>query len=103
MKKRIISILILVVIFAVIIFFTSPNLNPIYGEGLAFWAFAIIVFSAIFLFQSAGKKGIVYQDNGAIKYTVPKKGRRYIIIAAVPWVILILLAIYSSVLFHVQA
>jgi hypothetical protein len=104
MKKKIIAILILVVIFAVIIFFTSPNLNPIYGEGLAFWAFVITVFSVVLLLQSAGTKNIVHQDNsGVIKYSMPKKGRRYLLIAAIPWVILILLAIYSSVLFHVDS
>jgi hypothetical protein len=102
MKKKIITILILVVIFAAIIFFTSPNLNPIYGEGLAFWAFVITVFSAVLLLQSAGTKQLVYQENGVIRYTMPKKGRRYLLAAAIPWVILILLAIYSSVLFHVN-
>jgi hypothetical protein len=103
MKKKIITILILVIIFAAIIFFAAPNLNPVYGDGLAFWAFVITVFSVVLLLQSAGTKNIVYQENGTIKYAVPKKGRRYLLIAAIPWIILILLAIYSSVLFHVNS
>ncbi len=102
MKKKIITILVLVVIFAAIIFLTSPNLNPIYGEGLGFWAFVITVFAVVLLLQSAGAKNVVYQENGTIKYSVPKKGRRYLLIAAIPWVILILLSIYSSALFHVN-
>jgi hypothetical protein len=103
MKKKIIAIVILVIIFAGIIFLTSPNLNPLYGEGLAFWAFVITVFCAVLFLSSVGTKNVVYQRDGVIKYSVPKKGRRFVLIAAIPWGILILLAIYSSALFHVNA
>lgn len=103
MKKNITVGMILVVIFAVIIFLVSPNLNPLYSEGLAFWAFVISLFSIIFLLLNSGAKNIVYQQNGTVRYSVPKKGRVYLLVAAAPWVILILLSIYSSVLFHVNS
>lgn len=103
MKRNITASLILAVIFAVIIFMISPNLNPLYSEGLTFWAFVISVFSIVFLLLNTGTKNIVYQKNGAIRYSVPKKGRVYLLVAAAPWVILILLSIYSSVLFHVNS
>ena len=103
MKKKIITIIVLVVLFAVIIFISSPNLSPLYGGGIAFWAFVISVFSVIFLIQSAGAKNIVIQQqDGVIRPVMPKKGRAYLLVAAAPWVILILLSIYSSVLFHVN-
>lgn len=102
MKRNFIASLILVIIFAVIIFLTSPNLNPLYGEGLTFWAFVISVFSIVFLLLKSGAKNIVYQNNGTVRYSVPKKGRVYLLVAAAPWVILILLSIYSSALFHVN-
>lgn len=103
MKRNFIASLILVIIFAVVIFLTSPNLNPLYGEGLTFWAFVISVFSIVFLLLKSGAKNIVYQNNGTVRYSVPKKGRVYLLVAAAPWVILILLSIYSSALFHVNS
>lgn len=103
MKRNITASLILAIIFAVIIFLISPNLNPLYSEGLAFWAFVISVFSIVFLLLNTGTKNVVYQKNGAIRYSVPKKGRIYLLVAAAPWVILILLSIYSSALFHVNS
>ncbi len=102
MKKKILTLVFLTVALAAIIFLTSPNLNPIYGEGLAFWAFVISVYSITLLLQREGAKNVVYQEDGMIRYKVPKKGRIYLIIAAAPWAILILLGIYSSVLFHVN-
>lgn len=102
MKNKILAVLSLIIIFAAIIFITSPNLNPIYGEGLAFWSFVITVFCLTLLLVSAGPKNVIYEKDGVIKYNVPKKGRVYLIIAAAPWVLLILAGIYSSVLFHVN-
>lgn len=103
MKRNFIASLILVIIFAVVIFLTSPNLNPLYSEGLTFWAFVISVFSIVFLLLKSGAKNIVYQNNGTVRYSVPKRGRIYLLVAAAPWVILILLSIYSSALFHVNS
>ena len=77
MKKRIIAIIVLIVLFAVIIFMTSPNLSPLYGGGLAFWAFVITVFSVVLMVQSAGAKNMVYQQqDGIIRPMMPKKGAR---------------------------
>lgn len=101
MKKYVTAIIYLVVIFAGIIFFTSPNLNPLYSEGLAFWSFFLTVLMAILMVLSAGAKNIVYLKNGAVHAPFPKKGRVFLLIAAIPWGILILVSIYSSVLFHV--
>ncbi len=102
MKRKIITVLVLVIIFSLIIFMTSPNLNPIYGEGLSFWSFMISVFSIALLIFGSKEKNVVYQQDGMIRYNVPKKSRIYLIVAAVPWAILILAGIYSSVLFHVN-
>jgi hypothetical protein len=102
MKKRIITVIVLIVIFLAIIFLTSPNLNPIYGEGLAFWSFVISVFSLSLMMFTAKEKAVVYQQDGTIRYNVPKKNRVYLIVAAAPWAVLILLSIYSSALFHVN-
>jgi hypothetical protein len=104
MKRKVITTIVLVVVFAVIIFLTSPNLSPLYGEGLAFWAFVITVFSVVFLiFKAGGVKNVVYLKDGmSARPSFGKKGRVYLLVAAAPWVILILLGIYSSVLFHVN-
>ncbi len=102
MKRKITIVIVLVIIFLAIIFLTSPNLNPIYGEGLAFWSFVISVFSLSLLMFGTKDRNVVYQQDGTIKYNVPKKGRVYLIVAAAPWAVLILLGIYSSVLFHVN-
>jgi hypothetical protein len=93
MKKKIIMVLVIIVLFALIAFMISPNLNPLYGEGLAFWAFFISILSFALLLSKTGAKRMMQERDGIIRYSVPKSGRGY----------LILVGIYSSVLFHVNA
>ncbi|MDR3551982.1 MAG: hypothetical protein P4L75_02555 [Clostridia bacterium] len=110
-KAKITAIAILVVIFGLIIFFFTPNLNPLYSDGLALWAFAITTvvavlwligkagegnFSNVFTADFKGKKA-----EQKIRFT--KRGRVYFVVAAAPWVILIVVNIFSSVIFHVDA
>ena len=104
MKKKFVAILTLVAVFAVIIFLQSPNLNPIYSDGLSFWAFVITVFCGVLLtFNMGGTRNVVYQFNGTVRPSIPKTGRIYLLVAAIPWAILILTGIYSSALFHVNS
>ena len=99
-KVKIVVIAILVVVFGLIIFFAAPNLNPMYGEGLAFWSFVISAFSiTLWLINSDGRRPHPHA-NYEVEFMLPKKGRKYMVIAAAPWVLLIILGIYSSVLFH---
>ena len=103
MKKKITAVIVLIIFFAVIIFWSSPNLSPLYSGGLAFWAFVISAVSVVLYLVKTGAKNVVVQDrNGIIRPSVPKKGRTYLLVAAIPWAILILVSIYSSVLFHVN-
>lgn len=104
MKKiRAIALLILVLLIGVIIFLTSPNLNPLYKEGLSFWAVVITLFSLVIWLFNAGEKKFLRQGDGTVKLNIPKRGRKYLAIAVAPWVILVLVNIFSSVLFHTDS
>ena len=102
-KVKVVAPLILVLIFGVIIFLTSPNLNPLYKEGLGFWGIVITAFSLLFWMLNAGGTNVILQNVGAARFNVPKRGRRYLAVAAAPWVILMIVTVYSSVLFHTDS
>ena len=101
-KNKVLVLLFLVLLFGVIIFVTSPNLNPLYKEGLSFWGFVITSFSLVLWLLNTGEK-VILQNAGPVKFNIPKRGRKYWIIAAAPWVILIIVNIFSSVLFHTNS
>jgi hypothetical protein len=107
MKKKIIRVILIIGLFAVIAFVTSPNLSPLYGEGLAFWGFFISLLSLVLILSGDGGKNgskkMIYEQDGVIRYNVTKKVRPFLIVAAAPWAVLILMGIYSSALFHVNA
>ncbi len=102
-KSKVIILLILVLLFGAIIFLAAPNLNPLYDDGLSFWAFVITAFSvAVWQLNVGGRKFILLNDSAA-KFNMLKRGRKYLIVAAAPWVILIIASIFSSVLFHTDS
>ncbi|MEL4106567.1 hypothetical protein AAFA46_06990 [Oscillospiraceae bacterium WX1] len=103
MKKYVITTGVLLILYALIVFFFSPNLNPLYGEGLAFWAFLITVVSLAFMIMRSGRQNIVFSMSGAVRYKLPNKGRFYLLAAGAPWVLFILAGIFSAPLFHVNA
>jgi hypothetical protein len=102
-KTKMIVLLILVLLFGAIIFLASPNLNPLYQEGLSFWSFVVTVFSLTLWVLNTGEKSIVNQYGNSVKFSIPKRGRIYFAVAAAPWVILIIVNIFSSVLFHTDS
>ena len=102
-KTKVIALLILVLLFGVIIFFTSPNLNPLYADGLGFWSFVITSFSLLIWLLNIGKKKLIVLNDNAARFNMMKRGRKYLIVAAAPWVILIVVSIFSSVLFHTDS
>ena len=102
-KTKMIVLLILVLLFGAVVFLTSPNLNPLYKEGLSFWSFVVTVFSLALWVINTGEKSIVNQYGNSVKFSIPKRGRKYFAVAAAPWAILIIVSIFSSVLFHTDS
>jgi len=104
MKKiKVIALLILVLLFGVIIFLTSPNLNPLYEDGLGFCGFVITSFALVLWLFNAGEKKFIRQNNGTVKLNIPKRGRVYLAVAVAPWAILLIVNIFSSVLFNMNS
>ena len=108
-KARLIVCIILIVFFGTILFIAAPNLNPLYPEGLSFWAFVITAFSGV-LALTEGIGGIRqfsrvfsadFHDSRVRRLHFGKKGRTVLAIVAVPWLLLILGGVFSSVIFHV--
>lgn len=107
-KLRLISLVILFILFGIIIFVASPNLNPLYDDGLAFWGLVITTFVVVYWLISGVEK--VKGFAGEIKdratgksskiTKLPKMGAALVVIALAPWVILIVVNIVSSVVFH---
>ncbi len=102
-KTKAIVLLILILFYGVIIFLISPNLNPLYEEGLGFWGFVITSFSLVLLLLNTGGNKFILQNNRPVGFNMPKRGRKYLAVAAAPWAILILVSIFSSVLFHTNS
>jgi hypothetical protein len=105
-KAKVIIIAILFIIYGVIIFAASPNLNPMYSDGLTFYAFIISSFVLV-LWIIKGLNGInpvvvsdIHGRSKIDKIGMPKMGKVSIIIALIPWIILIIVNIFSSVLFN---
>nr|WP_319488436.1 hypothetical protein [uncultured Caproiciproducens sp.] len=102
-KAKVILLLILVLFFGVIIFLTSPNLNPLYREGLSFWGVVVTSLSLVLWILNTGVKKFARQNDGVVKFGIPKRGRKYLAVAVAPWAILIIVSIFSSVLFHTNS
>ena len=110
-KTRLIVCIILIVFFGTVIFVSAPNLNPLYPDGLSFWAFVITVFAGVLALME-GIGGIRqfsrvftddFREKGVHRFRFGHKGRTVLTLVAVPWLLLILGGIFSSVIFHVGA
>ena len=105
-KAKFIIIAIVLIIYGIIIYAASPNLNPLYGDGLAFYAFVISSFVVVlWIVRSLDSfKPVVVSDihgrSRVDKIGMPKMGKALIVIALIPWVILIIVSIFSSVVFN---
>ena len=99
-KNKVILFLILALFYGAIIFLFSPNLSPLYGEGLFFWGFVISSFSVVLWLLFGGGNNVVRQYEGMISLSRVRKGRTYLLVAVAPWAIIIVISMYSSVLFH---
>jgi hypothetical protein len=47
--------------------------------------------------------GRFVRNGTTVDFTLPKRGRGYLLVAAVPWVVIVLVNIYSTVLFHQES
>jgi hypothetical protein len=99
-KTRNIITAIIVLIFANVVFFASPNLNPLYSDGLFFWAVVIAAVSAVVLIYKGilNIKGFTSVDGSRI--SEHKIHPKYLIIPIVPWVILFVVEIFAIPIFH---
>lgn len=95
-KVKIIIFLIFAALLGLFVFVTSPNLNPLYPEGLTFWGFVITAVCLLLWILRTG----AYKLGATAGAGMFHSGRRYGIIAIAPWVILVVISIFSSVLFH---
>lgn len=102
-KTKVLVLLILVLLYGIIIFITSPNLSPFYAEGLSFWGFIITSFTLVLWLFNTGLKRFARKSNGTVYFDIPKQGRRYLAVAVAPWAVLIIVSIFSSVLFHTDS
>ncbi|HEX2939067.1 MAG TPA: hypothetical protein VHO66_09155 [Ruminiclostridium sp.] len=99
-KSKVIITAVLIVIYAAIVFFAAPNLNPLYGDGLAFWAF-IVTSLVVVILISKGLLTIADAVGGHVKVKSLRKFHpAYIIVGIAPWIILIAVNIYAIPFFH---
>lgn len=99
-KTKIILLLVPALLFGGFVFVASPNLNPLYREGLSFWGFVITVYSFLFWMLHTGTH--VFAQGFSFETGILKRDRKYLVIAVAPWALLLIITIFSSVLFHVQ-
>ena len=108
-KARWIVCIILIVFFGAIFFVAAPNLNPLYPDGLSFWAFFLTFFAGVLalvegvggLRQFSRVFSADFRDSRVRRFHFGKKGRTVLTVVAVPWLLLILGGVFSSVIFHV--
>lgn len=100
-KLKALAYLILALIFALIIFWTYPNLNPLYPDGFAFDAFIVTCFAVLTLILSgAGTLADVFKNGPDRHKWHGRKSAVLLVLAVGPWVALAGIWIFSSVLFH---
>lgn len=98
-KLKIIVFTVLIFLFGCIIFFTAPNLSPFYREGISFWGVVITSVMLVLWILKIGTHQILGVSAGINLW---RNGRKYFIAAAAPWAVLVLVNLYSCVLFHVE-
>lgn len=105
-KSRIIAYLIAFVVFLGYVFFEAPNLNPLYPEGAILWCVVITVCIAIWLVTRGSLFHFVVGSNGQreLSFDNTKKLSKAVKLGVlIPWGIVILVFIGSSVLFQFNA
>lgn len=102
-KSRIIAYLIAFVVFLGYVFFEAPNLNPLYPEGAILWCVVITVCIAIWLVTRGSLFHILIGENGQreLSFDNTKKLSKAVKLGVlIPWGVVILVFIGSSVLFQ---
>lgn len=89
------------------IFFESPNLNPFYYEGAVFYCVTITAYVLVWALLKFGTVSFENISSGgaarAFNYVPQKKFPKWVkILLAAPWAFLIVMTVWSSVLFHSQ-
>ena len=105
-KTRIIAYLIAFVVFLGYLFFEAPNLNPLYSDGAILWCIVITVCIAIWLVTKGSLFHLITGANGQreLGFDGIKKLSRVVKIGVlVPWAIVAVVFIGSSVLFQFGA
>ncbi len=109
MKKSKLNIILWIAITIVAllyIFFSCPNLNPLFIEGAAFWAILITAYIGVWLINYCGDisldfaKGVKEPIDYDMKRNPPKAP---IIVIIIPWLYIIVMVIVFSVLFQWKA
>lgn len=100
MKKSLrILIIVFAVVVAAVVFFAAPNLNPLYSDGLSFWAFVITVgVAAILVYR--GVFTIASSARGGSTVSMGKFHPAFLVVAAAPWAILVVVGIFGLPAFH---
>lgn len=104
-KTKLVAAVVLLILYALFFFAASPNINPLYPDGLAFWSVVITTFAAvIFLLDGteklAGKFTHGKADNVKDFVKPFKHKRAVLVIIAIPWAAMILVGIYSLPFLH---
>jgi hypothetical protein len=107
-KARIIVIVLAAVIYCIVVFAFYPNLNPLYRDGLFFDAATVTaVVLIIWIFKGASRITKTVNTGGErgspVNLWMPKLKKGSLIAIVVPWGLLVLISVYSVVLFHVSA
>lgn len=105
-KTRIIAYLVAFVIFLAYLFLESPNLNPLYSDGAVLWCIVITIAVAIWIVTKGSLVHFVIGANGQreLNFDGTKKLSKAVKIGVlIPWAIVAVVFIGSSVLFQFGA
>lgn len=108
MKKKIIAYAAVTLVALIYLFIEVPNLNPIYPDGAMFWCVLLTVYILIsqlgkFKFNlNLNQSGHSTQNPVSVN-KVGKLSKVPLIIVGALWVILVLVHLFSTPLFHVKA
>lgn len=107
-KAKSIVFLIITLLVALYIFFEAPNLNPLYLDGAVFWATLITIYVGVGALIKIGDFSFHPEDvqPGRVPFSYSAKAKFPkipAIIIAVPWAVIVVVMIISSVFFQWKA
>ena len=107
-KAKSIVFLIITLLVALYIFFEAPNLNPLYLDGAVFWATLITIYVGVGALMKIGDFSFHPEDvqPGRVPFSYSAKAKFPkipAIIIAVPWAVIVVVMIISSVFFQWKA